>query len=100
MDAYAHHLAIITLAHCLMMIIATAIWMFLARDHQFDGVVAANMAIDCRLNLGIRANTGEVLHKVHGQKKPVRQALPINQSKLVRKTPAWIDGKEDTKSWK
>lgn len=100
MDAYAHHLAIITLAHCLMMIVAAAIWLFLARDHQFDAVVAANMAVDSRLNLIACANPGEVLHRVHGQKKPVRVALPTSQSKLVRKTPAWIDTNKEPKSWK
>lgn len=100
MDAYAHHLAIITLAHCLMMIIATAIWMFLARDHQFETVVAVHAAVDKKFGLTPKANPGEVMHQVHGQKKPVRQALPINQALLVRKTPAWIDNHKEPKSWK
>lgn len=100
MDPYSYHLALITLAHCLMMIIATAIWLFLTRDPQFDAVAAANAAADQKLGLTPKANPGEVLHKVHGQKKPVRQALPINQAMLVRKTPAWIDTSKETKSWK
>lgn len=100
MDIHVYYTCLIVIG-LLCLLTAALIWaFFVATDTRFDAVVAANTAADQKLGLTPKANPGEVMHQVHGQKKPVRRALPDNQVLLVRKTPAWIDSKEETKSWK